>query len=580
VLLFGTAQTASAQAFSCVAAASPTIMRAEGVADLTGDIVLNCTGGTPTGAGVPVPLYTLNVQLNTNITNRILETTTNFTDAVLIIDNATTLNFDLDSVTAGNQIFSLAATPINGVVPNGDWAAGTQRNAYLGRRVSDNTVAFGNVALDPSATTRTITIRNIRANGSGIAPAFVTAFLSTSGQAGAAPLAVTNNVLNVGSPQAGATFAGRNLAGTEALSSSGLAVDVCVNVNNSLLTGTVVTTAPTSGVFAVRFSEQQVAGFKTAVQEQSPVFVGVVNTGTPSPANLGAVTNGTRLRVIFNNVPAGLGVFVTTTAITSPETDATVAATYVSTLDPAGAGGTVAVPSGTQGPLSGSTFVRVPVTGTTGTAVWEITTSDTAALEDISFGVVLASAANATTVGQGTMNGSLAPIGTPPHTMSATAPIPRFVDTSTASNFANVRACRTNLLYPFVINQAGYNTGIAIVNTSQDSLSSSNAQSGRCTINYHGVREGGAALPPATATTDPIAAGRMVSFTVMDGGSGIPANSGFLGYMIAQCDFRFGHGFAFVSDLGVTRVAMGYLALVLDTGTGRSGISTSESLGQ
>jgi hypothetical protein len=45
--------------------------------------------------------------------------------------------------------------------------------------------------------------------------------------------------------------------------------------------------------------------------------------------------------------------------------------------------------------------------------------------------------------------------------------------------------------------------------------------------------------------------------------------TGFQGYMIAICNFQDAHGFAFVSDLGAQKLAMGYLALVLpDPGTG------------
>jgi hypothetical protein len=34
--------------------------------------------------------------------------------------------------------------------------------------------------------------------------------------------------------------------------------------------------------------------------------------------------------------------------------------------------------------------------------------------------------------------------------------------------------------------------------------------------------------------------------------------------MIASCNFQYAHGFAFISDLGASRVAEGYLALVMD----------------
>jgi len=50
--------------------------------------------------------------------------------------------------------------------------------------------------------------------------------------------------------------------------------------------------------------------------------------------------------------------------------------------------------------------------------------------------------------------------------------------------------------------------------------------------------------------------------------------------VIAQCQFQYGHGFAFISDIGAQRLAMGYLALVMDDtlSPSRTG-SKSESLG-
>jgi len=57
-LLLGTASNVSAQAtqFTCTAnAATPPLVRGEGITELTGDLLLTCTGGTATGAGVSVP---------------------------------------------------------------------------------------------------------------------------------------------------------------------------------------------------------------------------------------------------------------------------------------------------------------------------------------------------------------------------------------------------------------------------------------------------------------------------------------------------------------------------------------------
>jgi hypothetical protein len=66
--------TANAQTstFSCSATSGvPNIIRAEGLTELLGDLVLNCTGGTFTPAGQPIPLQNVQISINTNITSRI-----------------------------------------------------------------------------------------------------------------------------------------------------------------------------------------------------------------------------------------------------------------------------------------------------------------------------------------------------------------------------------------------------------------------------------------------------------------------------------------------------------------------------
>ncbi len=80
---------ASAQApLTCNTNASvPTIVRAEAYADLVGDLVLSCTGGVPTGAGLVVPSMNVTVFLSTNITSKLVGTTAlGFNEALLIVD--------------------------------------------------------------------------------------------------------------------------------------------------------------------------------------------------------------------------------------------------------------------------------------------------------------------------------------------------------------------------------------------------------------------------------------------------------------------------------------------------------------
>jgi len=64
-LLLGLLPTANAQVpngMTCVAnAAVPPTLRAEGLTELAGDIVLNCGGGTPTPAGQVIPQANIQV---------------------------------------------------------------------------------------------------------------------------------------------------------------------------------------------------------------------------------------------------------------------------------------------------------------------------------------------------------------------------------------------------------------------------------------------------------------------------------------------------------------------------------------
>ena len=126
-------------------------------------------------------------------------------------------------------------------------------------------------------------------------------------------------------------------------------------------------------------------------------------------------------------------------------------------------------------------------------------------------------------------------------------------------------------------NQAGFDTGIAIANTSKD-IFGTNAQAGTCSLNFFGANA------PAPVTTASIAGGEVYTALAQS------VSPNFQGYVIAQCSFQFGHGFAFVqSSVGYnpTTAAMGYLALVIpdqtDNTRARNAINISgngELLGQ
>jgi hypothetical protein len=151
-----------------------------------------------------------------------------------------------------------------------------------------------------------------------------------------------------------------------------------------------------------------------------------------------------------------------------------------------------------------------------------------------------------------------------PHTASGSAPIPRFVQDTTSTALFTISPCSCNLLFPFVTNIAGFDTGVAIANTSMDPFNTS-AQTGTVVLNYYGTTSGGGAAPPATPPLGPVPAGSELIFTLSNGGNySTPATPGFEGYIIAQANFQYCHGFAFISDVGAQKLAEGYLAISLD----------------
>src|SRR6266436_9481975 len=88
-LLLGTAGTVSAQPasqFTCTAnSATPPLVRGEGITELTGDLLLTCTGGVATPAGVTVPTADIQIFLNTAITSRLLSGPND--EALLMVDD-------------------------------------------------------------------------------------------------------------------------------------------------------------------------------------------------------------------------------------------------------------------------------------------------------------------------------------------------------------------------------------------------------------------------------------------------------------------------------------------------------------
>jgi hypothetical protein len=91
ILLAGITVPINAQVTCAIQSISEQQLRAEGNTELLGDLVLACTGGTPTAAGQMVPQVNFTVVLNTNLTSKITYpspsgNTANFSEALMLVD--------------------------------------------------------------------------------------------------------------------------------------------------------------------------------------------------------------------------------------------------------------------------------------------------------------------------------------------------------------------------------------------------------------------------------------------------------------------------------------------------------------
>lgn len=180
--------------------------------------------------------------------------------------------------------------------------------------------------------------------------------------------------------------------------------------------------------------------------------------------------------------------------------------------------------------------------------------------------------------------------GTDQLTVALGAPVPRFVPEIKEAPGFTITRCRTLLLFPYITNRDGFNTGIAISNTSRDDSpgpfstgGGANPQTGPCTLFLYGGNNG-AANPVAQTPLESdvnVPAGGMYLMTLQTGGQvkgpagedvgAVGPAAGFQGYAIASCEFQYAHGYAFISDTQVQRVAQGYLALIIPDRVGETG---------
>ncbi len=554
-LVLGIVAPASAQnsSLSCTASAAVTpTLRHEGFTELTGDIVLNCvpgTGAVPTPTGQPIPQANFTVSLSAPITSRVLSGsgTGAATEALLLIDNPS----------PGNQ--DVCPSPNNGAgcVVDGD-NGGTfnqpgRYNVFQGIEggPGTNSITFLGVPADAPTTSRTFRITNIRvdattvaAGAAGLSPVF--AFVSVS----------PSSAISINNPQNYVGFVSNGLTVT----TSGTNPPFLQCVSASATVGSVTFTEN----FATAFKTQGPSA-TSAILQNVPGQIYYTESGLEIPVEgglAGAADSGTELQTTISNIPAGVTVSVDSSYTdTATGAVATMISPFTSTT------GTVAVTDGSESSV---------------TVVWQVVADNPFAIDQLTFNIYASFTGAPGNPGSPTPNVTASELsGFSPQlpAYSVSGPIPEFSSTvnepTTPTNLFTVTLCQTILLFPYITDYTGFDTGIAISNTSLDNLPvGASPQTGACSVNFYGA--GGAASTLGTSgvysstvdttlTNGLIAPGQTWAFALsgIDPGYLSTPTYGTVGYAIATCNFQYAHGYSFVSDTGIRNFAAAYLALII-----------------
>ncbi|MBV9505718.1 MAG: hypothetical protein JO323_12015, partial [Acidobacteriia bacterium] len=586
---------------------TPTL-RSEGITELVGDIVITCTGGQiipniGNGGATSNPAaqaVNITVSLTSQVTSRLLGSG-NVSEALLMIDEP---NSGLAAPIPGfgpAEPFTVCSAPTTGgcagpssgsgnayvltqtvgttayqtAVSSSTATAGTASpvpNVYQGV-VAGNQVTFFGVPVVPPGTSgsRVFRITNVRVNANGLGGGGsvpVQASLQTSNPAA---LPISNATPIVGFVQQSLTTSSTAGAFTQCVGTS---------LSPGLLAQASVVSFSEAGTFASAFktrvdptvsgqSGSSSPGQGSSLVQNVPGHIYNAESGftlTVNGATAGLADFGTRFQAVLNNIPTGAGVHVyisstnllptatpSGTIYVTPATSSNVAYATAVTSSTAAEGSAPTASSASAGFNGSVPVVEItPTTGNSATAVWEVINTQPSVIDTYYFGIYYTYSAspgtNVPPAGTATVNLSYSPTSTT--TTASSGPIPRFIDTSKAGNAFSVSICRTVLLFPFVTNQAGFDTGLAISNTSTDPFGTS-PQQGTCQMSWYG------SAAPTTPPTPSIA----TATTYANLASSLAP--GFQGYMIAVCNFQYAHGFAFISDVGARNLAMGYLALII-----------------
>jgi len=424
---------ASAQV-TCTATSgvTPTV-RAEGMAELVGDLTLDCTGTASTQA----TLSNIQLLFNTPVTSKVVGSSggLTYTEALMFIGpNASSEPGPTDRVAGVSGQFSATANTYQGVLaPSQFGSAPSQGLLWLG------------VPIIPAGTTSRIRFTNLRVNANFVGNTLVPgaqpnifAFISVTGSQS---VVIASPQQPLAAVQSGITDATVSV-GDEAP----LKFQQCNNgsevVNVSVGEGFASAFKPIGGVEPLPGAP---TGGQTALGVNFFTESGLLGTGITGtlvhPELIGQATQGTRIYLTVNNVPTGVKLAVPPQIGVFSGDNATLLYAVLVSNDPTAGGSILGYSGGTiTPPTAGSNgLVNVPITvGTTNTAsvVYEIVRSQPFAFDTLVVPITVSFTASPSTNSPGLTVAPNLPtvtVGFAPMRPSSEAgavsgaPIPRFV---------------------------------------------------------------------------------------------------------------------------------------------------------
>ena len=385
---------------TCTTTPTPRTIRSSGLTELAGDVVLTCTGGTPTATGIAIPLVDFTLTYQAPVTTPVIgqstnpnsNTTVQRSGALLLLDEPAPANqFVCDNIFTG-----FCGGFGNGTGATTYYGAGVQtannpnnRNVHAGVvTTNSNTIAFLGIPFDPPGNgTRVLRFTNVRLDVSQLA---VGAAINASLNSTPAVNAAVPTVLVANTAVANNLTILRDLNSTSATIIplpllQNLGIQKAANL--TFTRGFASAWLPRSATPSPDINTVPTPLAQNTVARPTPSETGFYNPAFPTVTNIGTyntsglASQGTRLAVKFSNIPANTSIYVdvsnqngaNSARLTASENGAfsPVAATSGLTL----AGGQ-ALPN----------VARLIVTNGSATAVWEVLSIDALTTSGFDFG--------------------------------------------------------------------------------------------------------------------------------------------------------------------------------------------------